>query len=71
LSSPSLSNSNFKVVEQRLFIFLASLLFVAGAFVPFVADTGLPIVLKKFHSLEIIGDSLIYSIVLVYLFKKR
>lgn len=63
------------IVEVRLprrttFILVALFLFVIGAFVPFVGGTDLPWVLKFYHSLEILADSVVYSAILVYLFKR-
>jgi hypothetical protein len=55
---------------QRKYVYAgtASLLYVAGAFVPFLSGPSLPVQLRVFHGLEILADCLAYGAALVYLF---
>lgn len=55
---------------QRKYVYAgtASLLYVAGAFVPFLSGPALPVQLRIFHGLEILADCLVYGAALVYLF---
>jgi hypothetical protein len=55
---------------ERKYVFagVASLLYVAGAVVPFLAGPGLPVQLRVFHGVEILADSLVYGAALAYLF---
>jgi len=59
-----------KFSTKSTFIFLALFLYVIGAFVPFVAGTTLPWILKLYHSLEILADSIVYAAILAFLFKR-
>lgn len=58
---------------QRKYVFAgtASLLYVAGAFVPFLSGPGLPVQLRIFHGLEILADCLVYGAALAYLFAPK
>lgn len=56
-----------KVRRRFVYAGTASLLYVAGAFVPFLAGPSLPVQLRIFHGLEILGDCLVYGAALVYL----
>jgi len=56
-------------VERRyVFAGIVSLLYVAGAFAPFLSGPGLPIPLRIFHGVEILADSVVYGAALAYLF---
>jgi hypothetical protein len=58
---------------QRKYVYAgtASLLYVAGAFVPFLSGPALPVELRIFHGLEILADCLVYGAALVYLFAPK
>ena len=50
---------------------IVSLLYIAGAFVPFLSGPTLPVQLRIFHGSEILADCLAYGAVLVYLFRRN
>ncbi len=58
-----------KASNRACFLSLASLFFIAGAFIPFITNTSLPLFLKSVHGLEILADSLVYAGILTYLFR--
>jgi hypothetical protein len=57
-----------RVERKYVFAGVASLLYVAGAFAPFLAGPGFPVQLRIFHGVEILADSLVYGAALAYLF---
>lgn len=59
--------ATLRVARWHLFLALASLLYVAGAVVPFLVAGALPVQLKIVHGLEILADCLVYGAALVYL----
>ncbi len=60
--------ATLKVSNRACFLSLASLFFIAGAFIPFITNTSLPLFLKCVHGLEILADSVVYAAILTYLF---
>lgn len=58
---------------QRKYVYAgtASLLYVAGALVPFLSGPTLPVQLRIFHGFEILADCLVYGAALVYLFAPK
>lgn len=60
--------ATLKGSNRAYFLSLASLFFIAGAFIPFIINTSLPLFLKSVHGLEILGDSVVYAAILTYLF---
>jgi hypothetical protein len=56
-----------QVRREYVYAGTASLLYVAGAFAPFLAGSALPVQLRAVHGLEILGDCLVYGAALVYL----
>ena len=62
-----------RVERKYVFAGVASLLYIAGAFAPFLSGPGLPIQLRVFHGVEILADSLVYGAALAYLlaFERR
>ncbi|MBI2185283.1 MAG: hypothetical protein HYU39_10055 [Thaumarchaeota archaeon] len=58
-----------RLPKRFLFLSVAALLFVPGAFVPFVAGAPFPLFLRVVHGLEILADSLVYGAALVYILK--
>ena len=61
--------ATLKASNRACFLSLASLFFIAGAFIPFITNTSLPLFLKSVHGLEILADSLVYAGILTYLFR--
>lgn len=55
--------------ESRLISFLAmaTLLYIPGALLPLLTQTSVPAAIIPFHSLELLADSLVYGLVLVWL----
>jgi len=51
-----------------LYVGIASLLYVPGAFMPLLTNLSWPVQLRIFHGLEILGDFLVYGAALAYLF---
>ncbi len=62
--------ATLKASNRAYFLSLASLFFIAGAFIPFITNTSLPLFLKSVHGLEILGDSIVYAAILTYLFRR-
>ncbi len=62
---------SLQLSRRNTFFLISLLLYVVGAFIPFVAGTTLPWTLKFVHSLEIFADSLVYGGILTILFKGR
>lgn len=56
-----------KASRKYVYAGTAGLLYIAGAFVPFLTSNVLPIQLRIFHGLEILGDCIVYGAVLVLL----
>jgi hypothetical protein len=58
---------------RRMQVYLAtvSLLYVAGALIPFLSVSGFPIQMRIFHGVEILADCIAYGCVLVYLFRPK
>ena len=54
--------------RRYVYAAMVSLLYVAGALVPFLTSSTLPFTLRLTHGLEILGDCAVYGAVLVKLF---
>jgi hypothetical protein len=54
--------------RKYAYLGIVSLLYVAGALVPFLSGPTLPVQLRIFHGLEILADCLAYGAILTYLF---
>jgi hypothetical protein len=61
--------ATLKASNRARFLSLASLFFVAGALIPFITNTSLPLLLKSVHGMEILADSIVYAAILTYLFR--
>lgn len=61
--------ATLKISNRACFLSLVSLFFIAGAFIPLITNTSLPLFLKSVHGLEILGDSVVYAAILTYLFR--
>jgi hypothetical protein len=57
--------------RKHTYAAIVSLLYIAGAFVPFLSGPTLPVQLRIFHGSEILADCLAYGAVLVYLFRQN
>lgn len=57
-----------RTLRKHTYAGIVSLLYVAGAFVPFLSGPTLPVQLRMIHGFEILADCLAYAAVLVYLF---
>ena len=53
--------------RMHIYCCVASLLYVGGALVPFLAGPTLPVQLRIFHGLEILADCLVYGAALIHL----
>ena len=62
--------ATLRAQKKHAYLAAVSLLYVAGALIPFLTVSGFPIPLRIFHGLEILADCLVYGAVLVYLFAK-
>ncbi len=60
---------NLKVSIRTMILSVGGLIFIAGAFVPFIAYSTLPTFLRVVHGLEILADSIIYGAALVYVLR--
>ena len=61
--------ATLRVSPRAMFLSVFGLIYVAGAFVPFIAYSTLPAFLRMVHGLEILGDSIVYGTALVYLLR--
>jgi hypothetical protein len=61
--------ASFKVSPRTMLLSVAGLIFIAGAFVPFIAYSELPYFLRVVHGLEILADSIVYGAALVYVMR--
>lgn len=62
--------ATLKLPKRTLFFSIVALLYVAGAFVPFLTDSTLPVFLRVVHGLEILADYVVFGGVIVYILKK-
>ena len=63
--------ATLKVGRKYLFATVTFLLFIPGAFLPFLTYPEWPVQLRVFHGLEILGDYVIFGAVIVYLLGKK
>jgi hypothetical protein len=61
--------STLRVSPCAMYLSVLGLIYVAGAFVPFIAYSTLPVFLRIVHGLEILADSIVYGAALVYLLR--
>lgn len=61
--------ATLRVSSRTMFLSVVSLIYVVGAFVPFVAYSTLPTFLRIVHGLEILAVSIVYGAALVYILK--
>jgi len=60
--------AGIRIKRGYLYVAIASLLYVLGAFMPLLTNLSWPVQLRIFHGLEILGDFLVYGAALAYLF---
>jgi len=63
--------ATLRVSPRTMFLSVVGLLFIAGAFVPFLASSTLPAFLRIVHGFELLADFIVYGAALVYVLKKR
>jgi hypothetical protein len=61
--------ASLKVSSRTMLLSLVGLIYVVGAFVPFIAYSELPSFLRVVHGLEILGDAIVYGTALVYILR--
>lgn len=61
--------ASLKVSHRTMLLSVAGLIFIAGAFVPYIAYSELPSFLRVVHGLEILADSIVYGAALVYILR--
>ena len=61
--------ATLRVSPRAMFLSVFGLIYIAGAFVPFIAYSTLPVFLRMVHGLEILADSIVYGAALVYLLR--
>jgi len=62
--------ATLKLPKRTLFLSVVALLYVAGAFVPFLTDSTFPVFLRVVHGLEILADCFVFGGVIVYTLKR-
>ena len=61
--------ASLEVSPRSMLLSVAGLIFIAGAFVPYIAYSELPSFLRLVHGLEILADSIVYAAALVYILR--
>lgn len=62
--------ATLRAQKRHAYFATVSMLYVAGALIPFLTVLGFPIPLRIFHGVEILADCLAYGAVLAYLFAR-
>jgi len=60
-----------KIGRRALYAAVVSILYVVGAFGPFLLDETLPVVLRTVHGIEILADCLVFGAVIIYLLGRK
>ena len=63
--------AGIRIKRRYLYVGIASLLYVLGAFMPLLTNLSWPVQLRVFHGLEILGDCLVYGAALACLFSSQ
>lgn len=63
--------AGLKLRPVWLIVTLAVLLYVPGGLVPLITNSVWPIQLRIYHGLEILGDCIVYGVILRYLLSRR
>lgn len=63
--------ATLKIGRKYLFVAITLLLFIPGGFIPLLTEQAWPVQLRVFHGIEILGDYIVFTAVIVRLLKKK
>jgi len=63
--------AGIRIKRRYLYVGIASLLYIPGAFIPLLTNLSWPVQLRIFHGLEILADYLVYGAALIYLLARK
>jgi hypothetical protein len=63
--------ATLKIGRKYLFVAITLLLFIPGGFIPLLTEQAWPVQLRVFHGIEILGDYIVFTAVIVRLLKKN